>query len=215
MRSTPIVCLAAFLLAGGCASTSQERIDLAKQTVPRLQESSALIDGQIAALTAAVAEAKKTLADPNLSTESAARQRQVLENTEKTLAGFSAGKITVDQTLGLLRRIVEGGPAENARLADELRLLGQALTAGGVLAPGNPGLRLKIAGILVTLLALAFGGAKTVQAATAKKDLVNVAASVDSVFDCGLVTDAGKAKELLAKRQGTATAASVKKLLHT
>jgi hypothetical protein len=198
------------LLFGGCGSSPQDRIDAAKAVVPWIEQASTMLDGQIAVLQAAIAEAKKLLSDPNLSAESVAKYTAIVEKAEKGVAAFIDKKRTVDSALAIVEKVIAAGPTADAQFADEMRLIGQALTGASVAVPGPLGLWLKIAGGLITMLATMLAIWKTKQAAGKGTDLVNVIASVDAIMDAGLIADKGKAKELLAKRQGLATAASVK-----
>jgi len=168
-----------------------------------------MLDGQIALLQQTIAEARKTLLDANLPAATAATYQDLAAKAERGLAEFVAKKATVDSTLATVQQIIAAGPTENAQVSDELRLLGQVITAGGSSVSGEIGLWLKIAGGLVTALSLALAGWQTQRASRTKTDLVNVVASVDSVFDAKLIPDPKAAKELLAKRQGMATAAAV------
>lgn len=204
--------VAASVLCGpaGCGSTPQDRIDAAKQAVPWLQQSSTMLDGQIALLQTAIADAKKLLTDPNLSPADTAKYRAVVEKAEKGVAGFVEKKRTVDNALAVVEKVIAAGPVADAQFADELRLISQALSAASVAVPGPLGLWMKIAAALIMLLASMLAAWKTKQAATKGTDLVNVIASVDAIMDANLVTDKEAAKKLLANRQGIATAANVK-----
>jgi len=217
MKAHTFIFWAAFFLIvpiGGCQLDSAERVALVEQQVVALQQRSAEVDTVIDGLERFLATIEGKLADPNLPSDTVARLADAATDAQTELARVRDIKCQVDAVLASWQQqLADAGPATGP--GNELQLLGQGVSTVATHLPTPWSGYAALAGGLITAVGGVVVGLRRAEAekentATVKKDLTNVIHSVDSLLDSPQITDEAAAKALLADRQGTATATTVK-----
>ncbi len=206
-----LVCL--FPIAG-CNMDSAERIAAIETTVTQLQEKSGQVDGVIDGLQRFMGESLVLLDEPNLPAAEVERIAAAIVEAQERLDDAQAVKVKVDAVLADWQaQLAAAGPIEGP--GDELELLGKGVATVGAQLPPPYGTYAALAGGLIGTIGAALAGAK--KAGKTQGQLVKVIGSVDSLLDSSMIADekVPEAKKLLAKRQGTVTAAAVKAVKET
>jgi len=192
----------------GCGTDTTARLELYDQAVRRLEQASEQIDSRLAAIDAFLAQAQIALADPNLGDVAG----EILAGVQAAIAKRDEAlevKQKVDTALAQIRvQIDQLKAAGSIDVSDEIGLVGSGLAAAGQASGGKTGAWLVAIGGLVAAAGGVIRGNRA--AGSARHVAEKVIASVDTLLNSSLVTDAEQAKKLLAKGQGTTIATAVK-----
>jgi hypothetical protein len=117
--------------------TSQERIDLAKQTMPMARQALDTAVAEVTAVRADISAAESQLADPNMAGPLADKLRAQLAASKARLSALLDRQGQAEQVIAMLERTIAAGPAADATLGDEMVILGQALLGGSAYVSGQ------------------------------------------------------------------------------
>lgn len=209
-RFATIVAVCGLLGLAGCGTSTTERLELYDQAVNRLEQVSEQVDSRLAAIDAFLATAQTALSDPNLGDAAG----EILAGVQAAIAKRDEAieaKAKLDVALAQIRANIEEIKAKgDIDVADEVALVGGGLAAAGQATGGAIGAWLVAIGCLVAAVGGIVRGNRA--ATTAQHVTQKVIASVDTLLGSSLVTDAEKAKALLANDQGTTIATTVKSI---
>ncbi len=196
--------------AGGCGTSSADRVQLAEQTLAKYRQAADAIDARIPELRTMIADAEAALADAD--GETAEKLRGVISDARAKLDAALEQKPRYDAAVERWQgRLAEISADPNVGWAGELEAAGAGMQAAAPLL-GPYGWIASALGAALALTGATFGASQARKAKTIKGALAEVVGGVSAWISRAGSAEAEAIKTTLADRQTPATRELVDRL---